>query len=1190
MEEDMTQDEATRFEPSPAGATPRQADEEAVPLAWQVGDTIVDLYEVKDVFTSGGMGLVYRVHHRAWDLDLAVKCPRPEYFRTETQKQNFIREAETWVDLGLHPHIVTCYYVRTLGGIPRVFAEFVEGGSLKDWSHDRRLYAGGPDQALERILDVAIQFAWGLGYAHEQGLVHQDVKPANVLLTPDGIAKVTDFGLARARAAVGEQPEAGGGQSILVSSGGYTPAYCSPEQAARQPVSLRTDIWSWAVSALEMFTGEVTWLAGQVAAEALEAYLEMGPPNAALPSMPPALADLLRQCLRQQPADRPASMAELADQLLGIYVAETGRAYPRQQPKAVELRADSLNNRALSLLDLGRGDGAVVAWKQALQSDPYHAEATYNRGLYRWQAARMTDQDLLRELEAVARSQAAAWLPHYLTGQVHLQRRDLEAARAELEEAARLAPWAVEVQASLRRLGELSPMGCLRALEEPSGLVRAVALTPDGRRAVSASWDDALRLWDPASGTCLRTLLGHSGFVNAVAVSADGRRAISAGDNTVRLWDLDSGACLRSLEGHTGWKKPWDTGLRAVAMTADGGRAISGGPDRVLRLWDLASGTCLRTLAGHSDAVHALAMTPDGGCAVSGGADNTLRVWDLSSGACLRTLAGHTAAVCAVAVAPDGRWAISAGDDTVRLWDLDSGVCLRTLEGHTAAVNAIDLNQEGDLAVSAGCDKTLRVWRIAIPHVELPWMLSRPARGGDAQAAEGRARRELEDARAALAAGQPVAAASSVQQVLRTPGFERDRAALEVWHAAGRQCGRANGLRMVPRPRGHLVGHTGTVTAIAVSPDGRWAISASQDEMLRVWNLASGRLLRVLQGHADWVTAVAAPDSQRAVSGSGEELRVWDVATGRCLHILRERATPRLAFGRWASRHQEVEEGYDPYAPRVKAVAVTPDGRCAVSACADRNLRVWDLASGRCLRLLRGHTDSVDAVAVTPDGRRAVSGSEDNTLRVWDLASGASLRVLAGHANWVRAVAITRDGRWAVSGSYDNSLRLWELASGACLRTLAGHTAAVCAVAVAPDGRWAVSGDEDGSLRVWDLNSTACACAVQPTTEQVVALALSPDARHLLAGRFDGTINQWVLDWDYEFPEPAEWDEGARPHLESFLALHAPPRRGLQHPKPEWGEEDFQKLLTDLGYCGYGWLRPEGVRRELEKMAAQRGG
>src|SRR5206468_3896772 len=139
---------------------------------------------------------------------------------------------ETWVGLGLHPHVVDCYYVRRIEGAPRLFVEYVDGGSLHDWIRQKRL------RTLDRVLDVAIQFAWGLHYAHEQGLVHLDVKPANVMITSDGLAKVTDFGLARARlhplVGAGSLGPARGGETLTVDgAGGVTPAYMSPEQGGR---------------------------------------------------------------------------------------------------------------------------------------------------------------------------------------------------------------------------------------------------------------------------------------------------------------------------------------------------------------------------------------------------------------------------------------------------------------------------------------------------------------------------------------------------------------------------------------------------------------------------------------------------------------------------------------------------------------------------------------------------------------------------------------------------------------------------------------------------------------------------------------------------------------------------------------------------------------------------------------------
>src|SRR5262249_4740748 len=144
--------------------------------------------------------------------------------------------------------------------------------------HDRKL------TQLDRVLDVAIQFAWGLHAGHEHGVIHQHVKPANVLLTTDGIAKVTDFGLARARALASVA-----GKSASVAAAGLTPAYASPEQALGRSLTRKTDVWSWGVSVLEMFVGQVTWGSGTVADEVLEHYLETGPGDRRLPAMPPAL-------------------------------------------------------------------------------------------------------------------------------------------------------------------------------------------------------------------------------------------------------------------------------------------------------------------------------------------------------------------------------------------------------------------------------------------------------------------------------------------------------------------------------------------------------------------------------------------------------------------------------------------------------------------------------------------------------------------------------------------------------------------------------------------------------------------------------------------------------------------------------------------------------------------------------------
>ena len=144
----------------------------------------------------------------------------------------------------------------------------------------------------------------------------------------------------------------------------------------------------------------------------------------------------------------------------------------------------------------------------------------------------------------------------------------------------------------------------------------------------------------------------------------------------------------------------------------------------------------------------------------------------------------------------------------------------------------------------------------------------------------------------------------------------------------------------------------------------------------------------------------------------------------------------------------------------VVSVAVTRDGRRAVSASVDQTLKVWDLESGERLRTLEGHRGRVWSVALTEDGRRAVSASDDKTLKVWDLESGQALRTLEGNSGGVGSVALTRDGRRAVSGSHDGTLKVWDLESGEALRTLEGHSDAVGSVALTGDGRRAVSGSK----------------------------------------------------------------------------------------------------------------------------------
>jgi WD40 repeat protein len=196
----------------------------------------------------------------------------------------------------------------------------------------------------------------------------------------------------------------------------------------------------------------------------------------------------------------------------------------------------------------------------------------------------------------------------------------------------------------------------------------------------------------------------------------------------------------------------------------------------------------------------------------------------------------------------------------------------------------------------------------------------------------------------------------------------------------------------------------------------------------------------------------------------------------------------------------------------VNAVALTPNGRLAVSASNDKTLKVWDLSSGLELHTLSGHTREVKTVAVTSDSLRAVSGSTDRTIKVWDLETGRELANLIGHSGTIRAVALTTNCKQVVSASFDETLKVWDLETGKELRTFTGHNKDVRGVAITIDGQWVVSASLDKTLKVWDLGTGNELRTLTGHNKGVRGVALTPDSRQAVSASDDRTLKIWNLD------------------------------------------------------------------------------
>lgn len=243
-------------------------------------------------------------------------------------------------------------------------------------------------------------------------------------------------------------------------------------------------------------------------------------------------------------------------------------------------------------------------------------------------------------------------------------------------------------------------------LKSPA-LLAAVAFSPDGKRIITSSRHEIVKMWDSETGESLQAFRGHSFVVNTVAWSGDQHFALTGSrDKTLRLWDLQTGHCMLVLEGHSGE-------VTSVALSADQQLALSGSADRTLRLWELKTGVSLRTLEGHSGDITSVAMNSDRLFALSGSKDSTLRLWELETGRCVLVLEGHTAEVRSVVWSAHGSLALSGSNDhTVRVWDMAAGRCLQVLKGHTGYVVSAAWSDDHSQILSSSADQTVRLWDV----------------------------------------------------------------------------------------------------------------------------------------------------------------------------------------------------------------------------------------------------------------------------------------------------------------------------------------------------------------------------------------------------------------------------------------------------------------------------------------------